>query len=87
VFTFLLVTPQGWLTLYLLTTGTVRAAAAWFDDPIGDPLLTCLDTWFLAGRNRARAEIERRTRDAQEGPDVGDRAVSASSAGMPPCDS
>jgi hypothetical protein len=86
VFTFLLLTPKGWLTLYLGVTGTVRAMAAWFDDPVGDPILASLDRVLLAGRERARAGLARRTREAQEGPAVADRAVSAASAGMPPCD-
>src|SRR5436189_253340 len=34
IFTFLLLTPEGWLTMYLVGTGGVRAAAAWFDDPV-----------------------------------------------------
>ena len=40
IFTFLLLTPTGWLTMYLVGTGGVRAGAAWFDDPVGDPILT-----------------------------------------------
>ena len=43
IFTFLLLTPTGWLTLYLIGSGGVRAAAGWFDDPVGDPILTGLD--------------------------------------------
>src|SRR5262249_131207 len=40
VFTFFLLTPKGWLTLYLMGTGTVRMIAAWFEDPVGDPIVT-----------------------------------------------
>ena len=86
VFTFLLLTPKGWVTLYLMITGGVRAASAWFDDPGGDPILGLLDRWLFAGRDRARSEYERRTREAREGPDLPDRAVSAAAAGLPPCD-
>jgi len=86
IFTFLLLTPAGWLTMYLMVTGTVRAAAAWFEDPVGDPILGLLDRWLFAGRDRARSEIERRTRELKEGPDVPDRAVSPASAGLPACD-
>jgi len=42
-FSFLLLTPKGWLTLYLAVSGAVRAAGSWFDDPIGDPILTGVD--------------------------------------------
>ena len=86
IFTFLLITPEGWLTTYLLSTGLVRAVAAWLDDPVGDPILACVDNVFIAGRTRAGAELARRTREAREGPEVADRAVSAASAGVTPCD-
>jgi hypothetical protein len=85
VFTFLL-TPTGLLTLYLAVTGTVRAAAGWFDDPIGDPLLTGADTLLFAARRRRREASGRRSREALEGPEVADRAVSGSAAGIPGCD-
>ena len=86
IFTFLFLTPKGLLTLYLLGSGGTRAAAAWFDDPVGDPLLTGLDYLLVSGRDRRRRERERRTRDALEGPEVPDRAVSSTAAGLPPCD-
>lgn len=86
LFTFLLLTPAGWLTTYLIGTGAVRAIATWFEDPLGDPTLTLLDHWLIAGRARARAEYGRRNREAREGPEVPDRVVSAASAGLPPCD-
>lgn len=86
IFTFLFLTPLGLLTLYLFVSGTLRAAAAWFDDPIGDPLLTGIDNALFAGAERHRATRERTTREALEGPEVPDRIVSAASAGLPPCD-
>ena len=39
LFTFLLLTPQGWATMYLGLTGFVRAVEAGFDDPL-------TATWF-----------------------------------------
>ena len=86
IFTFLLLTPTGLLTLYLIGSGAVRAAAAWFDDPVGDPLLTGLDYTLVGGRERHRHERDRRNREALEGPEVPDRVVTASAAGLPPCD-
>lgn len=86
IFTFLLLTPKGWLTLYLMIGGALRAAAAWFDDPFGDPLLTGLDAVVWRGRTRGRARAERRRREALEGPEVPDRIVSSSAAGIPGCD-
>src|SRR5438132_241695 len=52
LFTFLLLTPKGWATMYLGGTGAIRLAAAWFDDPVGDPVLTGLDE--ILWRRRAR---------------------------------
>jgi hypothetical protein len=86
IFTFLFLTPAGLLTLYLMGTGGMRAAAAWFDDPIGDPLLTGVDAMFASGRERGRQDSERRTRLALEGPEVADRAVTGAAAGLPGCD-
>jgi hypothetical protein len=86
LFTFLLLTPAGWLTLYLGISGTVRAAAAWFDDPIGDPILTALDAVVSGQRVGRRARRARRDREAREGIDVPDRVVSASAVGLAACD-
>lgn len=86
IFTFLLLTPTGLLTLYLTATGTTRAAAAWFDDPVGDPLLTGVDALLLSGRERQRRASGQRTREALEGPEIPDRVVTSSAAGVPGCD-
>jgi len=85
IFTFML-TPVGLATMYLAGTGTVRAIAAWFDDPVGDPILTGIDSLVLGAWERGRAEVTRRTRRVLEGHDAGDRVVSGSSAGIPDCD-
>jgi len=86
IFTFLLLTPKGWLTLYLMLGGGFRSAAAWFDDPFGDPILTGIDEvrWRLAAGRRERHA--RATRQALEGPEVPDRVVSPASAGLSGCD-
>ncbi len=86
IFTFLLLTPKGWLTLYLLGTGGLRMAAVWFDDPIGDPVLTIVDSKMLGRLERQRAERERRTREELEGPEIPDRVVSSAQAGIPGCE-
>jgi hypothetical protein len=86
IFTFLLLTPVGWLTLYLVTTGTVRGLAAYFDDPVGDPVLTAIDA-IVSGRLRnRRTRTLRADREALEGPEIPDRVVSAAAAGIPDCD-
>lgn len=86
IFTFLLLTPAGLATLYLITSGGVRAGGAWFDDPVGDPILTALDYTIAGRRAHRREERLRRDRESREGPEVPDRAVSATAAGLPGCD-
>src|SRR3982751_6714005 len=54
IFSFLLLTPAGWTTIYLLGSGTLRAAAGWFDDPVGDPLLTGIDRIAFGGMAQRR---------------------------------
>jgi hypothetical protein len=86
IFTFLLLTPLGWLTMYLTSTGTLRAVAAYFDDPFGEPLLTGVDyvvSRGWTGRAERKAIGQRR---ALEGPEVADRVVTPHAAGIPDCD-
>lgn len=85
-FTFLLLTPKGWLTLYLMGSGGLRAAGAWFGDPIGDPILTAVDTVAAGGHSRRRERREQETRLTLEGPEIPDRVVTSTSAGIPACD-
>jgi len=86
IFTFLFLTPTGLLTLYLLGSGAARAGGAWFDDPVGDPILTGIDYAVAGGRDRRNREAERRQRDALEGPEVPDRTVTPAAAGLQGCD-
>jgi len=86
IFSFLLLTPTGWLTLYLIGSGGVRAGAAWFDDPVGDPLLTGLDEFFWRGRDRSQVRYQQLLRRASEGAEIPDRVVSSAKAGIPGCD-
>ncbi len=86
IFTFLLLTPAGWLTLYLMIGGGVRTMAAWFDDPIGDPILTGVDAILWRAGARRRVRDARAEREGLEGPEVPDRVVSSAAAGIPGCD-
>jgi hypothetical protein len=74
------------VTLYLIGSGGVRAAAGWFDDPVGDPVLTGIDHLIVAGRDRGQARSGQRTREALEGPAIPDRVVSSAKAEIPGCD-
>jgi hypothetical protein len=86
VFTFLLLTPQGWLTIYLLGTGTYRGIAAYVDDPFGEPILTGIDSLVARGWTRRTTRKRIETREVLEGPPVVDRVVSPMAAGIPDCD-
>lgn len=86
LFTFLLMTPKGWATMYLGATGGFRTLAAWFDDPVGDPVLTGLDGLLWRRHARGKERQETRTREELEGPEIPDRVVSSQKAGIPGCD-
>lgn len=86
IFEFLLMTPLGWLTIYLIGSGTYRAVAAWFDDPFGDPILTGVDYFVSRGWTRRATRKAIETREALEGPEIADRVVSPDAAGIPDCD-
>ncbi len=84
--TFVILTPQGWISTYLVVTGVFRAIAAALDDPIGDPLLTGISTGWCGMRDRRRARQHAEARLALEGPEVPDRIVTGPQAGFPSCD-
>ena len=86
IFTFLLLTPKGWLTLYLTGTGLLRMSAAWFDDAMGEPVLTLVDAALFRQRNVRRVRHARAAREALEGPEIPDRVVTPASAGLTGCD-
>ena len=86
IFTFLLLTPKGWSTLYLTLSGAVRAGGAWFDDPVGDPILSGIDAIVSKSRADRSDRRSRAAREALEGPEVGDRIVSSAAANIPGCD-
>jgi hypothetical protein len=86
IFSFLLLTPTGWLTMYLGGTGAFRTIAAWFDDPVGDPVLTGIDEILWRQGDRVRVTSARLRRTALEGPETRDRVVSGAKAEIPGCD-
>jgi hypothetical protein len=86
IVTFLLMTPKGWATMYLMGSGAFRAIAATFDDPVGDPLLSAADAVLWRQRERSRVTRALEEREALEGPEIADRIVTGASAGLPGCD-
>ena len=86
LFIFLLITPTGWLTMYLAGSGLIRTAGAIAREPMGDLLLTALFFLALRGRDRAVDKHERTVREREEGDDSPDRLVTGEWAGMPEID-
>lgn len=86
IFTYLFTTLQGLLALYLLATGAGRAAAAWFEDPVGDPVLSGIDRAACRSVQWWRARRIRAASDALQGPEVPDRVVTPERAGVFGCD-
>ena len=86
LFTFIFLTPQGWISTYLTLSGALRAAGSQFDDPHGDLLLTVVDAGArrAAGATSAKAKEEHRHR--LEGPRVRDRIVKGDEVGLPHAD-
>jgi hypothetical protein len=86
LFTFILLTPQGWLSTYLTLSGLVRSVGSQVDDPHGDLLLTAADAGIrgIARASAARAREERRHR--LEGPRVRDRVVAGADLDVPDAD-
>src|SRR5258706_16247835 len=73
LFIFLFFTPIGWLSLYLMVSGFLRAVSAWLDDPRGDPLLSIIDgaaVRFAEGRRQRSARETRERREGAAPPDV-----------------
>jgi hypothetical protein len=86
IFAFLLFTPLGWLSTYLVVSGVYRAIAASVEDPFGDPILTGVDTVIWRTRRTARASGARRARERLEGPEVPDRLYKGDWAKLPAVD-
>ena len=80
---FIFGTPTGWIAIYLMGTGTFRTWYALFDDPVGDPALTVIDTAWLMRRRRRDDARRRREREALEGQEVADRLLEGPTAGFP----
>ena len=72
LFLYLFFTPRGLFSTYVVASGALRAVSGYFDDPLGDPLLTGLDRAVLddvreepTGAAAARARTARGRRRAR----------------------
>ena len=83
---FFLFTPTGVLSIYLFTTGWLRTVSAYVDDARGDPVLSTIDALVRRTRDRSRTRRTREERERLEGPEVPDRVVTGTAAGIPEAD-
>ena len=86
LFTFIFLTPQGWISTYLTLSGLVRAAGSQFDDPHGDLLLTALDAGVRKATRATSATVKEEQRHRLEGPRVRDRVLTGDDLGLPHAD-
>ena len=84
LFMFLFFTPAGLLAMYLVSTGTLRAVAAYLDkdDAHGDPVLSGIDRAVMALLAKSREERARFAREWREGPETPDRLVTGAAVGV-----
>jgi hypothetical protein len=83
VFIFLFFTPLGLASLYVATSGFLRATAAWLDDPSGDFILTAIDWAAVRLFEKNRAERRQLARERLEGADAPDVLQTGAWAGLP----
>lgn len=79
---FALFTPLGLFATYIVVTSIARLAAAYTEEPFGDPVMTGIDTLGrrLFGSHRVRTQ--RAERERLEGTDEPDRRYSGDWAGL-----
>jgi hypothetical protein len=82
LFLFLFFTPAGLLSIYLTGSGFVRSVAAWFDEPIGDPILTGIHAATTRLVSKHRAKSSRAAREELEGAEVPDALYAGDWAGL-----
>lgn len=85
-FGYVLFTPRGLFSLYLVFSGLARAVSAWIDEPFGDPILTGVDNLIRRLRGSATTRAAERERLAAEGADEPDRRYPGDWADLPGVD-
>jgi hypothetical protein len=86
IFTFVLLTPAGWISSYLTVSGLVRAVGSQVDDPHGDLLLTVVDAGLRKVRRATAQRAEIDNRHLLEGPRVQDRIAHGAEFDLPEAD-
>lgn len=83
---FVIGTPLGWLSTYLVLSGLGRAISATIDEPAGDPILALAWHGAVGLRRHRDAKREAAQRARLEGPEVSDRLIAPERAGLAGCD-
>ena len=86
LFIYLLFTPRGLFSSYVVVTGVLRSLAAYVDDPFGDPLLTGADWAVMTLFRRNRDERRQIARNRLEGAERPDQLRTGAWAGVPDAD-
>jgi hypothetical protein len=86
IFTFVLLTPSGWISSYLTVSGLVRVIGSHVDDPHGDLLLTTIDAGVRKVRRATAQRAEIDNRHLLEGPRVQDRIAHGAEFDLPQAD-
>jgi len=80
---YVLFTPRGAVSLYLALSGFFRTVSWYVEEPMGDPLLTGIDSVVRRSRATHRTRSERTARERLEGADEPDRRYDGEWAGLP----
>ena len=83
VVSYVIGTPRGLFSLYLVISGAIRAIACYIDEPHGDPLLTGIDSAWRRWRAARRRRQDANARLALEKTDEPDRLYPGEWAGLP----
>jgi hypothetical protein len=75
-------TPGGFLVVWLTVSSAVRLLGAYFGDPFGDPLLTLVDEALQGLRRRATAAMSAMRTRARYGPEEIDHVMDAGAYGV-----
>jgi len=79
---YVLATPRGVFSIYLVISGLFRAISSWIDEPCGDPLLTGVDALVRRLTSTRREKSRQRARLALERRDEPDRRYDGQWAGL-----
>jgi hypothetical protein len=81
-FGYVFFTPIGVFSIYLTISGLIRAVSGYIGEPLGDPILTGVDTLLSRTRSSHRERMERVRRERLEGTDEPDRRYDGEWAGL-----